>query len=634
MPDRPNAAPRTNATLVAILERLARLMDVLGEDSFKSSAHARAARAIEGQSTELATLANSADAKAAKSALMQIEGIGPKIADKILEFFATGRIGEHDELAAKVPAGVLAMMEVPGLGPKTVRAIWQTLGVTDLAGVKKAIDDGSILTVPRMGAKAAEKIKQSIAFAEQGQQRLWLGQALPLARRIVELLSKVRGVERVEYAGSLRRGRETVGDLDILVCVPAGKDGSADAKAAHAAGEAFRSMPGVVQVISAGEGKSSIRIATSTDWGRWTLEGEHGQAASGPSVQCDLRVIPSPSFGAALMYFTGSKEHNIALRQRSLDRGLTLNEYGLFPHTKADEGKPPPQERGVRPVAAEKEEDIYAALELPYLPPEIRESRGELDLSQPPRLIEVGDIKAELHAHTTASDGSMSIEELASRAKERGFHTIAVTDHSQSSSIAGGLKPDRLKLHIEAIRKTQEKFVDRSGKPTITILAGSEVDILADGSLDYTDKVLRELDVVVASPHAALSQDPETATKRLLAAIKHPLVHILGHPTGRLINRRAGLSPDLGKLIASAREHNVALEINAHWMRLDLRDTHVRAAIDAECLIAIDCDVHAPEDYDNLVFGVLTARRGWVTPERCVNAWPAKKLHQWLTSKR
>jgi DNA polymerase (family 10) len=336
-------------------------------------------------------------------------------------------------------------------------------------------------------------------------------------------------------------------------------------------------------------------------------------------------VLPPASYGAALMYFTGSKDHNVALRERALKMGMTLNEYGLFPE---DKEKTPPHARGVRPVAAKTEADIYQALKLPYLPPEVRESRGELELKETPGLIELSDIKAELHAHTTASDGSMSIVDLARRAKARGFHTIAVTDHSQSSSIANGLKPDRLRKHVEAIRRAGEEVEG------ITILAGSEVDVLADGALDYKDEVLELLDVVIASPHASLSQEPAIATKRLLKAVRHPLVHILGHPTGRLINKRPGLSPDMAEIIAAAKEHGVALEINAHWMRLDLRDVHVRAAIEAGCAIAIDCDVHAPEDFENLRYGVVTARRGWVTPGSCVNAWTAKRLHAWLKSKR
>jgi DNA polymerase (family 10) len=271
---------------------------------------------------------------------------------------------------------------------------------------------------------------------------------------------------------------------------------------------------------------------------------------------------------------------------------------------------------------------VYAALGLPYLPPEIREDRGELALNETPRLLEVGDIRAELHAHTTASDGSMEIEELARAALARGFHTIAVTDHSRSSGPAGGLQPDRLLLHVQAVRKAAERVRG------ITILAGSEVDILADGRLDYDDHTLKHLDIVVGSPHHALSQDPEAATERLLTAIRNPYLRILGHPTGRVLNRRPGLSPDMARVIAAAKANNVALEINAHWLRLDLRDTHVRQAVEAGCLIAVDCDVHAPEDFDNLRYGVLTARRGWLTPGSCVNTWDAERLHDWLRSKK
>jgi len=596
-----------NAALAQRLEDIARMMDLTGEDTFKAIAHSRAARAIDALPPDVATLD--------KKQLLEIEGIGQKIADKIVEFVQHGHIKEHDELRAKVPPGLLEMMTIPGLGPKTVRSIWQTLDITTLPALKKALDDGSILTVPRMGQKAADKIKASIALTEQGAQRMALGLALPIAQRIVERMKKVKGVKEAAYAGSLRRGRETVGDLDILVS-------TTDPIAAT---KAFTTMPGVVSVIASGETRSSIRLAVAEDVGRWEAEGQRGDAFTGPSIQADLRIIPPASWGAALMYFTGSKDHNIRLRGHALDQGLTLNEYGLFPE---DKSKTPPQDRGIEPVASKTEEEIYARLGFPWIPPELREDRGELSLKETPRLIELADIKCELHAHTTASDGSMSIEELAALAKAHGYHTIAVTDHSKSSVQANGLSVDRLLTHVEAVRKAAEKAKG------ITILAGSEVDILADGRLDYEDKVLKQLDVVVASPHTALSQEPEVATKRLLAAIRHKYVHILGHPTGRLINRRAGLSPDIATLIAAAKEHHVALELNAHWMRLDLRDTHLRAAVEASCLISINCDTHAPGDMDNIVYGVMTARRGWVTPALCINAWGAKKLDAWLKAKR
>ncbi|MBI1190541.1 MAG: PHP domain-containing protein [Tepidisphaera sp.] len=637
-----------NDAVAGRLETISQMLDLLGEDSFRASAHARAARLIEGLSTDVSQMS--------RDELLAIKGIGAKMADKIIEFVNTGSIEEEQELRAKVPAGLLTMLTIPGLGPKTVRAIWTTLNITDLPALEAAIADGRLLTLPRMGEKAVEKIRQGIEFAKQGNQRLWLGRAFEVASRVVAHVRHLPGVAQVMPAGSLRRGKETVGDLDVLVAMKHGHDANAPTVM-----DAFRTMPGVVAVLAAGDSKSSVRMEINHDLARWGAKKKEDQEhaaetpapAAGPSIQVDMRVLPLDCWGAALMYFTGSKEHNVRLRERALSMGLTLSEWGLFPN---DDHDTPPHQRGVKPVAAATEEDVYHALGLAWIPPEAREDRGEIERSElgtvkvgsdakarartggtpvPPAdsgkiattpwaLIELGDIKAELHAHTTASDGSLSIVELATEAKSRGFHTIAVTDHSQSSTIANGLRPDRLRRHIDAIREAASQLKG------ITLLAGSEVDILADGSLDYDDDLLAELDVIVASPHAALTQDGPTATNRLLKAIEHPLVNILGHPTGRLINRRKGLEPDMAALFAAASACGVALEINAHWMRLDLRDTHVRGALDAGCLIAIDCDVHEKADYDNLAFGVMTGRRGWLTPARCVNTWAPAKLHAWL----
>jgi DNA polymerase (family 10) len=598
-----------NQPLADILASMAKMLDVLGEDTFKVNAHTRAARTIEGLTDDIASMS--------REQLLSLQGVGPKLADKAIEFRTTGRIAEYDELARRVPPGVMDMMELPGVGPKTARVLWQEGSISDVPGLERAIADGSIRTLPRMGEKSVIKIKESIAFRRANSQRLWLGRAHEVADVFIERLRAHPAVREAVAAGSLRRGRDTVGDLDILVCLRENHPAHTTSIA-----ECFRATPGVSSVLVAGENKSSVRVALGHNFGRWSRT--HNAEGDGPTIQVDLRVTPPGSWGAALLYFTGSKEHNIRLRERALARGMTLSEWGLF----TDDGVPaPPHTRGCTPIAAATEQDIYHALGLPFIPPEAREDRGELDHLGPWRLVEHADIRAELHAHTRASDGVLTILELAEDAKRRGFHTIAVTDHSQSSAQAGGLRPDRLREHIGAVREANRHLTG------ITILAGSEVDILSDGSLDYDDDLLRELDVVVASPHAALGQDPATATARLIRAVSHPLVHILGHPTGRLINRRAGLSPDIAALVGAARAHNVALEINAHWMRLDLRDTQVRAAIDAGCLIAIDCDVHEPSDFDNLAFGVTTARRGWVTPERCLNAWPADRLHAWLRAK-
>jgi DNA polymerase (family 10) len=598
-----------NTDLADRLDELAELLELTGANRFRVIAHQKAGRVVREHTTDLAPIAED------EASLTEIDGIGKGMAEKIAQFAATGRIAELEDLRAKVPPGVPALLRLEGLGPKTVAALWNEAGVTSLDELKRALDDGRAAGLAGMGEKKLANIRAAISLAETAGRRLHLGAAMPLARQIVARVLDVPGVRRAEPAGSLRRGRETVGDIDILcVC-----DDAAGASAA------FCAMPEVLRVLTSGERKSSVVVSLDkfglTDE-RWAFGAEGG-------VQVDLRIVPEESFGAALMYFTGSKEHNVRLRERAQKMGMTLNEYGLFP----EDGRPtPPQARGVRPEAARTEEEVFGALGVVYLPPTVREDRGELALPATPRLVEVGDVKAELHSHTTASDGRLSIEQSAAIARARGFHTLAITDHSQSSAVANGLKPERLREHIRAVRDADARL-NASAQTAIRVLPGSEVDILVDGALDYDDDLLAELDVIVASPHAALKQDAKKATKRLIRAVEHPLVHILGHPTGRLVDRRPGLEPDMGELLAAARENDVALEINAHWMRLDLRDTHVRAAVEAGCLIAIDCDVHFAEDYDNLIYGVLTGQRGWLPPERCINCWPAGTLHAWLRKK-
>jgi len=602
----------SNQALAGLLGQMAQMLELLGEDRFRVNAHARAARAIKDLADDVCALAD--DPKS----LLAIDGIGKKTADKIVEFCKTGAIKEHQALRARVPAGLLDVLAVPGLGPKTVKSMWDELDVESIDDLKRIIDNGSILGLPRMGRRSVENITKNLAFASSAGKRLPLGIARPIAESIVEFMQGAKGVQRVAFAGSLRRGRDTIGDVDILVVAD-------DPSAAH---EAFRAMKGVVDVIAAGESKSSVRLQVQVDAGRWKGAVED----SGPTVQVDLRVVPAESWGAALMYFTGSKDHNVRLRERALKLGLTLNEYGLYPHDPhhpEHDKDTPPQKRGVKAAAQKTEHHVYAALGLREIPPEQREDRGEIVVydehaDEPAELVTVEAIRSELHAHTTASDGRLELDQLVARAKKRGFHTIAVTDHSRSSAVAGGLSIERLLEQIETIRAFNKHAKG------ITVLAGSEVDILSDGSLDYPHEVLEQLDVVVASPHVALSQDPKTCTRRLVRAIESGRVNVLGHPTGRLIGKRQGLEPDLKKLIDAAIANHTALEINAHWMRLDLRDTHVRAAVDAGALIAIDCDVHEADDFDNIRFGVATARRGWLPADRCVNCWGAERLHEWL----
>ncbi|MBO6514099.1 MAG: DNA polymerase/3'-5' exonuclease PolX [Phycisphaerales bacterium] len=587
-----------NQNASVIFGQIGQMLELLGGDRFRVNAANKAARELKAQTQDLESMALDEDIKG----LTAIEGIGKGTAGKLVELAQTGEISEHVELSAKVPSGLMEVLAVPGLGPKTAKLMWEDLKIESIEDLKKGIADGSVAGLPRMGAKTIENITAAIEFQESSGGRLHLGVARPIAVRFVELMESVEGTIRADFAGSLRRGEETIGDIDILIA-------TTDADAAR---EAFVGAEGVTRVLAEGDTKCSVRYKIGDLGGRFS-------GMAGPEeVQIDLRIVEENAWGAAMCYFTGSKDHNVALRKLAIKQGMTLNEYGLFKDS---------DDRG-DPIACETEAGIYSAIGIALVPPTLRQDRGEIQYEELPDLIEVEDVKADLHTHTVDSDGKLTLEESVKIAQARGFHTLAVTDHSQSSVIANGLKPDRLRAQIEMIREFDQQTKG------LTVLAGSEVDILVDGSLDYDDDLLNELDVVVASPHAGLKAKPKQATKRLLKAIEHPAVHIIGHPTGRLIGRREGLEPDMNELIAAAVEHDVALEINAHWLRLDLRDTHVRAAVEAGCKIAIDCDVHRAEDYDNLIYGVLTGQRGRLTAEQCVNCWGKTRLHKWLKSKR
>jgi DNA polymerase (family 10) len=401
----------------------------------------------------------------------------------------------------------------------------------------------------------------------------------------------MKGVKRVEHAGSLRRGCETVGDLDLL-CVA--DDGASVVKA-------FTELPYVTKVIAAGNTKGSVLV----EW------------SNGREIQVDLRVVSEEAFGAAWQYFTGSKEHNVRLRERAVKRGWSLNEYSL---SEAESGKV---------VASREESDIYAALDLPCFPPELREDRGEFDLKAiPDDLLTVDDIRGDLHMHTTASDGHNSIEQMALAAKARGYKYICITDHSQSSTIAGGLKPRELKRHIAAIHKANDEI------DGIAIWAGAEVDILADGSLDYSDKLLAEMDFVVASVHSGLSKDGTTNTERTLAAIRSPYVNLIGHPTGRMINARAAMDLDMRAVCEAAAQSGTALEINSSYIRLDLKDQHARLARELGVRISINCDAHATDQFAEVMFGVLTARRAGLRREDVLNTWSADEIAAFVQAKR
>ena len=582
----------SNEDIGSIFEEMATLLELTGANGFRVNAHTKVARVVEGLSSDLAEVARGEKALAE---LQKIDGIGKSSAEKIVAFVATGTVPELEDLRSEVPDGLRTVMQVPGLGPKTVRRFWQEASVESLADLEAALDDGRLEALPRMGRKTLDNIRASIAFMKSAGDRRRLGDAMPLAERVVAVMEAVPGMRRVAWAGSLRRGQETIGDVDILV--------STDDP--EAASTAFREQPGVSRVLVAGETKSSVRL-------------EEG-------IQVDLRVVPEEVWGATLMYFTGSKDHNVALRERAIARGLRLNEYGLFPE---DDEATPPQQRGIAPVAASTEAEIYEALELPWIPPELRVDRDEFDRPIPGELVTVEAIRAELHSHTTASDGKLSIDELAAAAMAGGREILAITDHSRSSAQANGLDVDRLRRHADAIREADARI------DGIRLLAGSEVDIHADGSLDYEDDVLAMLDVVVASPHASLRQEPAVATARLCAAARHPLVSIIGHPTGRIIGSRKGLEPDIEAVIAAAIEGGTALEINSNPLRLDLRDIHVRAAVEAGCLISINTDAHRAEHLEFIRYGVLTGRRGRLEAEGCINTWAPDRLLAWLARNR
>ena len=577
-----------NLQLAQMFDRLGEMNLLMGANRFKVIAYEKVARQLKELEADVGTMS--------RSELVALEGVGTGTADRILEFVEHGSMTEYDELAEQIPPGVLEVMHVPGVGPKSAATFWHEAGVVSLDTLAEKIDSGELQQLKGFGAKKIENIKKGMAFAKQASERKRIDVAYAVATRFVDLLRPLDGVARCEYAGSLRRGLETVGDVDVLVSLDKGACEGAGEAAREAVFDAFAGAEGVTEVLLRGDTKCSVRVEAG--------------------MQADLRIVAADQFGAAWMYFTGSKEHNIAMRERAINQQMRLSEYGLT------------RDGADAPFVSDTEEAVFDALGLAWVPPELREDRGELKLAEKkalPDLIGFDDVVAELHAHTTASDGVWSIEELAEAAAARGCHTVAVTDHSKGQVQANGLDARRLEKHIDDVHRVAEQM-----RGTIRILAGSEVDILTDGGLDYSDELLGRLDIVVASPHASLQQDPKTATKRLLRAIESGHVNVMGHPTGRLVMRREGLSPDIRALCRAAAACNVAMEINANAYRLDLRDSHVRIAIEEGCLLSINTDAHGPGNMDAVRYGVATARRGGARAADVINTWPRAKLLGWL----
>jgi len=575
-----------NKRLSEIFEEMADVMEILGADRFRINAYRKAARVIHDCGQDVGLLA-------VEGKVQELPGIGKSYAEKINEFVNLGSLQAHRDLLKKVPPGLLDLLKVPGLGPKGVAAVWKGLKVAGLSDLQAAIDDGRLEGLAGFGAKKSRSLARGIAFVKTARGRVVLGKAMLLAEGVVEQLGEAVKLEEVEVAGSVRRYCETVGDIDIL----------AQADEGRGVCEAFVQLPGVQEVLAAVGTKASIIFATPQ--------------VSAQAIQVDLRVIAPKSMGAALQYFTGSKAHNVRLREIARKKKLKLNEYGLF--------------KGERQIAGESEEQIYEKLGLAYVPATLREDRGEVERAQQkklPQLVELGDIRGDLHVHSPASDGRTPIEELVDQARRCGYQYLAISDHSGSSVIANGLDAKRLLSQIKKI-----KTLDKSLKG-FTLLAASEVDILADGSLDYADEVLGQLDFVVASVHSGLGGTREKVTKRVLRAMENPYVNCIGHPTGRMINVREAMDLDMKSVIAQAVGTGTALEVNASPLRLDLKDIHCRMAVEAGARLIINTDAHDAEGLNQMRFGVATAQRGWVEKSKVLNCQPISSIGDWVAKKR
>jgi DNA polymerase (family 10) len=570
-----------NKAIATLLYETADLLEIDGQDSFRVRSYRNAAEAIEALPQQIADLISE------PKKLLEIQGIGRGMQANLVQLFKEGHIEAHADLLKKYRPSMLELLKIQGLGPKTIALIWSAYQVSDLEGVEKLAREGKIRTLPRMGEKHELKLLKAIEDYRRIAGRFLIDVAEGLAEKLTEHLLEAPGVEKVTPAGSLRRGRETVGDLDMLVT---GKGCIADEPRQKIIEHLLR-FPGLMDIIAQGENKVSFRHRNG--------------------MQVDVRLLPPESFGAAMQYFTGSKAHNVALRQRALKMGFTLNEYALATL------------EGEKPVARKTEEEIYAKLGLDFIPPELRENLGEIDAAAAhtlPVLIEQSDIRGDVHMHTVETDGKNTIEEMAEAAKARGYEYMAITDHSKNLAFANGLTDERALAHIARIRAVEKKMKG------IRIFAGIEVDILGDGSLDLSDEVLEQMDIVIASVHSHFNQDRATMTDRLLKAIANPNTSLIGHPTGRQLLRREPYSFDLDAILKAAAKHRVAMELNSYPERLDLNDVHLRTAKQHGVKIVINTDSHHTSHMEKLRYGITQARRAWLTKEDVLNTLPVQKF--------
>ena len=578
-----------NKAIANILYETADLLEIDGQDSFRIRSYRNAAQAIENHSEQIK------DIIAEPKKVLAIAGIGKGMLNNLQELFKDGKLAVQTELLEKYHPSMLQLLKIQGLGPKTIALIWSAYKVSDVDGVEKLARDGKIRELPRMGEKHEAKLLKAIEDYHRISGRFLIDAAEAEAAKLTEYLQKFPGIDKITPAGSLRRGRETVGDLDILVT---GKTCTSEEGRQKAIAYVAK-YPPLMDVIASGDNKISFRVRSG--------------------MQVDVRLLPPESFGAAMQYFTGSKAHNVALRQRALKMGYTLNEYSL-----ADL-------KTEKPVAGKTEEEIYAKLALDYIPPEMRENLGEIDLAAEhalPKLISQEDLQGDVHMHTVETDGKNTIAEMAEAAKARGYKYIAITDHSKNLAFANGLDDKRAVEHVQRIREAGKQI------DGITIFAGIEVDILADGDLDLSDDVLAQMDIVIASVHSVFNQEPAKMTDRLLKAVGNPNTSVIGHPTGRLLLRRDAYKFDMTSVLAAAAKYKVAMELNSYPDRLDLNDVHLRQAKQQGVKIVISTDSHHTSHMEKIRYGILQARRAGLTKDDVLNTLPPQKFakamkHAW-----
>jgi len=564
-----------NEKIAEIFIRIGDILEIRGENTFRIRAYRKAALQLESLSEDLKTLYE-------KKKLEDIPAIGKDLAQKIQEYILTGKISFFEKLKKQIPKGVLEFIDIPGVGPKTAKILYKNLRIRNIKELQLKAKSGKIKNIPGIKEKTINNILRGIDFLKKSEGRTPLNIALSISEGIISRLKKVKGIIRIEAAGSLRRRRESVRDIDIMV----------SSKVPLRVMDEFINLPQAEDIIAHGPTKSAIRTSGN--------------------VQVDLRVVKDDSYGAALAYLTGSKAHNVRLREIAVRKHLKLNEYGVY------------RVKGKRKLAGKEEKDIYQILGLSYVPPEMREDRGEIELAIKnalPRLVNIGDIRSDIHIHTEASDGILRLDEIVEISKDKGYEYIAITDHSKMLGIAGGLTEKelfRLMKKIDSINKKQKNF---------RILKGTEVDIKSDGKLDYADAVLKDLDFVIAAIHTGFKQAKDVLTDRIIGAMENKYVHMIAHPTGRLMGVRDAYEIDIERILKSAKSTKTAIEINAYPDRLDFNDINCKAAKDMGVMIGIGTDAHAHEHFDNMIYGIDVARRGWLEKKDVLNTY---KLSEFL----